>query len=144
MEPITGTAATFGKPATIGKLSITVTTPIVGGDQSGPWLTITVHVENASSETVSVPFELHCDANPDGGGRQAQSTYTNGDAIPAGTFHDGTVNLLMPSDGRTGKPRLSCAIPAKLVATLIGSDQRFVWDIPDGLVAALNSAPQPT
>jgi|GEM_PF-6774606 len=137
---VEGQPATIGQPATLDKLKINMSKLDVGGDESGPWLTATVHVENAGSEAISVSFEIHCTGKPDAGGWQASSTYTNGDAIPPGTFDDGTINLLLPGDSRTGAPRPKCAMPAKLVAQPVGLERRLVWDIPDELVDAMNGA----
>lgn len=58
---------------------------------------------------MTVPsIEMHCANSNEGGGYQAGSTVTFGDAVPPGTFQEGVVNLLLPGDSRTGATATPC------------------------------------
>jgi hypothetical protein len=39
----------IGEPVKVGKLTVTVTNPVVGGDQRGGWLTVTVAIATAAT-----------------------------------------------------------------------------------------------
>ena len=149
-----GTPATFGVPAAIGDLEITASDPAIGIDGSGPWLTLNVRAENRSQGDVRTPqFELRCSGSSSGGSWLETSTFKQGEPVPAGSFNEGTISLLMPGDERLGAARESCATPATVVATLLTFDntgagppiqKRVGWAVPDELVDQLNAAPPPT
>jgi hypothetical protein len=62
--------------------------------------------------------------------------------VPDSTFDEGTLNLLLPGDGRFGEERPVCATPASLVVASveggIRADQPAVFSIPDSLIDELN------
>ncbi len=149
-----GAPATFGVPAAVGDLKITVSDPVIETDESGPWLTLTVRAENRSQGGERTPqFELRCSGSASGGSWLETSTFKQGEPVPPGSFNAGTISLLMPGDERLGAPRQSCASPATVVATLLTFDntgagppvqKRVGWAVPDELVDQLNAAPPPT
>jgi hypothetical protein len=152
-NPANGTPATFGVPADVGDLKVTASDPVIGTDDGGPWLTVTVRAENRSAVDVQSPqFELRCSGSNAGGSWMETSTFIPGQPVPTGSSSDGTINLLLPGDKRTGQPRASCTAPATVVASLLTFDnagasapvqKRVGWAVPDELVDQLNAAPQP-
>jgi hypothetical protein len=150
-EAVDGTPATFGTAAILNEISITVTDPAATSDDGGPWLTLNVRAENPTDGELPSPFfEIHCAGNPDGGGFLGDGTFS-GEPLPAKSFDEGTVELLLPGDGRFGEPRPTCTTPATLIAlpsnggvTLQGQQvERIAWPIPDAIIAELNATPQP-
>jgi hypothetical protein len=149
-----GTPAEFGVPAAVGELKVTASVPAIGSDADGPWLTLTMHVDNSSPGVVQAPqFELRCSGSSAGGTWLEASTLKPGDPLPARSVMDGTVSLVTPGDDRLGQPRPSCAAPATVVASLLVFDntgagppaqKRLAWAVPDELVDQLNAAPQPS
>lgn len=151
-EAVGGTPATFGTIATLAGVAITASDPVANSDESGPWLTVTVHAENPTDGDLPSPFfAVHCAGVPDGGGFLASSTFSS-DGLPAKSFDDGHVDLLLPGDGRFGEPRPTCSTPAVLVAVPSNGGVTFdgqpsdslAWPIPDAVIDELNAAPQPT
>lgn len=142
-EAASGSIGELGAPAKLENVSVTVTNPTVGGDESGPWLTITVHLENTTEEDQGLmSFAIYCSGNPESGGWQVGSTLEPTAGLPARSFDDGTLNLLLPGDSRTGKPRPTCATPAHLVAEGLSGDA-IVWELADALIGAMNAEAQP-
>jgi len=147
--PATGPLATFGAPTTVGDLEITASNPVVESDAGGPWLTLTVRAENRSQADSQAPqFQLRCSGSAAGGAWLPTSTFKQDESVPAGSFHEGTLSLLLPGDERLGTPRRSCATPATVVATHLAFDnngagapveKRVTWAVPDELVAQLNA-----
>lgn len=134
-------AATMGQPARLELVSITATYPVVGGDESGPWLTVTFHLENATDQTQGpISFFILCSGNPKAGTWQAGSTLQPNAGVPAKGVADGNVNLLLPGDTRTGVQRPACATPARLIAQGL-SGQALMWAISDKSIAQMNAAP---
>ena len=100
-----------------GGIRFTVKNLAVGGDGSGPWLVATVHVENPTGDDATVPnVGIACagTAADKLGGYQASSTIRLGDDLPARSFRDGTLNLLLPGDSRTGVTTPPCSTPAHI------------------------------
>jgi hypothetical protein len=96
-----------------GNGRVEVTAMKVGGDDLGPWLEATMRVENASKETASVPDTgIVCTGSTQQGGYQVDSTMRLSDEIPAGSYKEGVLNLIVPGDSRTGQPATPCAAPA--------------------------------
>lgn len=144
-EAVQGQEGTFGGAVNLNGVSITVDSPIVNGDDDGPWLEVPVRVENRLTESISwMVLEMYCSGNPEGGSWQWESTLDLSSSIPSGTFAEGTVNLLLPGDGRYGEPIPECAAPAHIVASPVPDSWddlgQAVWRIDDATVAALNSA----
>lgn len=132
-----------GKAGSFGDVDVTVTAFAVGGDDFGPWLTVTMHVENRAKEPLGIPrLEIHCTGSEEGGGYQMGSTLDVFKELPARTFEDGTLNLLMPDDPRTRTPVPACKTPAFARATGNLTSQNVgkvpQWRIPDDLVAQMN------
>jgi hypothetical protein len=101
----------FGDLPGDGRVSVTAMK--VGGDDLGPWLEVSMRVENASNETAGVPDTgIVCTGSSDQGGYQADSTLLLSDEIPAGSFKEGILNLMVPGDSRTGEPAMPCTAPA--------------------------------
>jgi hypothetical protein len=131
----------MGEPAKFEQISITATNPVVGGDKSGPWLTVTFHLDNATNNLQEpISLSIYCSGNPKSGGWQVGSTLNPAAGVPAHAVADGTINLMLPGDSRSGAPRLACVTPARLIGQ--GTSSRAVaWDLPDALIAAMNAAP---
>jgi hypothetical protein len=153
-NPANGTPATFGVAAAVGDLTLTASDPVIGTDESGPWLTLNVRAENRTQLDVQSPqFEFRCSGSTAGGTWLATSTFVPGQPVLAGSSSEGTLSLVLPGDERLGQPRPSCATPATVVATLLAFDnvgagppvqKRVGWAVPDSLVDQLNAAPQPS
>jgi hypothetical protein len=139
---VEGEQGAFGEPVDVGDVSITLSDPVVGGDQGGPWLQVVVRVENRSDKAVGfVDAHIYCAGNDEGGGWLAGSTFDLLAGIPPETFDDGDLLLLLPGDGRYGEPRPDCSTPAHIVVTPTFdfiSDGSAVWKIPDSLVKSMN------
>ena len=142
--------AALGESAEFFGIKVTVSTMAVGGDKAGPWLTIGVRAENAGATVSSNPqFAIVCAGTDKEGGWQADSTFRFGNALPAGSFDEGTVNLLLPEDGRYGKAVPECVTPAVVrgsatgVRAQLGGPEGADWPISDDLVALLNTARKP-
>ena len=148
-----GSPGTFGDPAPLGELKVTVSNPVIESDADGPFLTLTVRAENTTPADVSSPqFQLRCSGNPVGGAWLTTSSFKQEDPVLSLSFNEGTLSLLLPGDDRLGAPRPSCASPAMIVASQLVFDnagagppkeKRVGRDVPDDLVAQLNAAPQP-
>jgi hypothetical protein len=153
-NPATGTPAEFGVPTSVGDLKVTASDPVIGTDDGGPWLAVTMRAENRSPIDVQTPqLELRCSGSNAGGSWMETSTFLPGVPVAAGQADEGTINLLLPGDERSTEPRTPCAAPATVVATLLVFDnagagapvqKRVGWALPDQLVDELNEAPQPT
>jgi hypothetical protein len=156
LAPTTPTTATsggegsFAEPQAVGDLMVTLTNPTVGSDASGPWLTVAVHAENQSSAGAQPPtFELRCSGSTAGGSWLATSTFKQTEPIEAGASSEGSIDLALPGDDRSGAARQTCATPATIVASALsfganGAGQptqaHAEWTVPDDLIAQLNSA----
>jgi hypothetical protein len=136
---------TFGQP---GKLPddvyVIFNTPLtVGGDDLGPWLVTPVRVENRGSADQSMPnIGIVCMGSTEMGGYQAGSTAKLTDTLPTGSYRQGTLNLLLPHDSRTGTPVPSCGTPAYVQAIPLVTDtstKPVRVQIPDATVASLNA-----
>lgn len=146
-----GPVATFGAPASVGDLQVTASNPVVGSDDTGPWLTLTVRAENQSpADTAAPQFQLRCSGSTAGGAWLPTSTFKQDQSVPAGAASEGTLSLLLPGDEHLGVARPLCATPATVVATHLTFDnngagapveKRVTWAVPDDLVAQLNTAP---
>ncbi len=149
-----GSPGTFGDPAALGDLKVTISNPRIESDADGPFLTLTVRAENTTAADVQSPqFQLRCSGNPTGGTWLTTSTFKQEAPVLSLSFNEGTLSLLLPGDDRLGEPRPSCTPPATVVATLLAFDntgagapkeKRVGWAVPDDFVAQLNAAPQPT
>jgi hypothetical protein len=60
--------------------------------------------------------------------------------VLANAVADGTINLMLPGDTRSGTKRPACATPARLIGQGTGG-QAVAWDLPDALIATMNAAP---
>jgi hypothetical protein len=149
-----GNAAAAAKKATLGEtvtldtgLTMKVTHMRIGGDNLGPWLTVAVRAENRSGQSTTNPqVAIYCKGEPEGGGYQADSTYSLSAELPTGSFAEGNVNLLLPKDSRTGVATPLCAEPAtvrvnEFQSVTVGNEQpkSFDYAIPPALVAQMNA-----
>jgi hypothetical protein len=146
-EPVTTSGdgvvavATMGEPAKFEQVSITATNPVVGGDKAGPWLTVTFHLDNATNNLQEpISLSIYCSGNPKSGGWQVGSTLNPTAGVSANAVADGTINLMLPGDTRSGTQRPACATPARLIGQGT-SGQAVAWDLPDALIATMNAAP---
>lgn len=126
-------------------MRVRVDSPTVGGDDGGPWLTVSVRVENSDDEAAAVPdVALRCGDAEEGGGYQADSTLSLGEEIPAGSFMEGTLNLLLPGDSRTGKPVPACEDELFILADYVGlvTDETTPgrWTLDEDVAEELDSA----
>lgn len=117
----------------------------VGGDDGGPWLEIAVRAENDGSEDQMLPeIGIVCSGNAEQGSYQADSTLLLTDTVPAGSFKEGTLNLLLPGDSRTGEKIAPCETPVFIRATpgiYVGDEPpSFRWELPETTVTELNAA----
>ncbi|MFW6775141.1 hypothetical protein ACOACO_12725 [Nocardioides sp. CPCC 205120] len=120
---------------------VTVSSLEVGGDSGGPWVTASVVVENPTDRETAVPsFGIVCGDEPAVGEYVAGSTLLIGDPLAAGTSAEGTLNLLLPGDTRTGTVP-ECTTPAYVEVSAVGSidpdatSARF--PLPDDVLAEL-------
>lgn len=149
-NPANGASPTFGVAAALGDLKVTISDPVVEADESGPWLTVTVRAENRSPGSVQPPqVALRCSGSSALGAWLTTSTFKQEEPVPAGSFIEGTISLLLPGDERLGEPRPACATPATVIATHLTFDtngagppveKRIAWAVPDELVGELNAA----
>jgi hypothetical protein len=145
-ELVEGTTGAFGEVIELDGTTVLVSGAVVSGDDGGPWLAAEVRIENPSETNIQfVDVGIVCAGNDETGGWQAGSTLDLNAGIPAGTFDEGTVNLLLPGDGRFGEPIPDCATPAALRITpvpdpMTGTEVPAVVQLPDELVARLNAA----
>jgi hypothetical protein len=144
-EAMAGEHHEMGSGTEVGDATITLSNPAVDGDDFGPWLEVTVRIENHSDETLA-PFEfgILCSGSDEEGGAQAEGTLPWAAEIPAGTFDEGTVHLLLPSDGRYGEPRPDCVTPAVIeveqTGVFVGDEQPVaLWALDDELIVAMNA-----
>jgi hypothetical protein len=136
---------TFGQP---GKLPddvyVIFNAPLtVGGDDLGPWQVTPVRVENRGSADQSMPnIGIFCMGSTEVGGYQAASTVSLTDKLPAKSYREGILNLLLPHDSRTGTSVPSCGTPAYVQAIPLVTDSSTKpvrVQIPDATVASLNA-----
>lgn len=139
------TVGALGQPIKMGDLTITVSNPVVGGDDAGGWLTVTVKVENLGSQK-NEGFNpgIVCAGDASGSGAaQVSSTLNPGLGFPARSVDTGTLNLLTAGETRTGQPAKPCATPAAIefVPLVIYQGVPAPVRIPlaDDLIAALNA-----
>lgn len=133
--------ATMGKPVQLEQVSITAMNPVVGGDKSGPWLTVTFHLDNATHNLQEpISLSIYCAGNQKSGAWQVGSTLNPTAGVAANAVADGTINLMLPGDTRSGTQRPACATPARLIGQGT-SGQAVAWDLPDALIATMNAAP---
>jgi hypothetical protein len=139
--------ASPGQPVEFLGLKVMLSTITQGGDNSGPWLTVHVRVENTGSQGRANPnIGIVCAGSEQTGGWQAASTFNVGQSLPAGSFDEGDVNLLLPGDSRSGQAVPSCKTPAVVrvsttgVVTGRGGPAGGYWSIADDLVGGLNAA----
>jgi hypothetical protein len=135
---------TFGEPGKLpDNVYVIFSAPTVGGDDLGPWLVTPVRVENRGSVDQSMPnMGIVCMGSTDMGGYQAGSTVKLTDTLPAGSYREGTLNLLLPHDSRTGTPVPSCATPAYVQAIPLVTDSTTKpvrVQVPDATIASLNA-----
>ena len=154
-EVLAERAAAAAKDVTLGqtvslapKVTVVVTRMTLGGDDLGPWLSVSVRAENRSGDSVTNPvLAIYCKGESEGGGWQADSTYSLGDELPSGSFAQGDVNLLLPKDGRTGEAVPACVLPATVrvtdgsTVTIEGNQTSPSYDYPiaRSLVTELNA-----
>lgn len=138
--------AQLGEKIDLGSgLSIIVSDPKIGGDDLGPWIDVQARAENSGKEDANNPtLSIICEGNTEEGSWQIDSTYSLMDSLPSGSFNEGRVNLLAPSDGRYGEPVPACKSPALIRVTkssIIVDDSSVAIDIPlpDDLIQQLNA-----
>lgn len=129
-----------GEPVDAGTgRSVAVTTMAVGGVELDPWLAVGIRVENRGEDTSNPDVAIAC-AGGDTGGWQADSTFLLYDELPADSFDEGVVHLLLPDDGY-GSPVPECEAPAVVRVTFPDPVVRPVeFPIPDDVLAELNDA----
>lgn len=138
--------ALLGDSVELEDVTVTVTDLVVGGDDFGPWLEVTVRAENRGEDTSNPYLAIVCNGSVEEGGWQADSTYDLNGELPGGSFNEGVVNLLLPEDPRTQDPVPECATPAVVRVTMNGGfvmdgDEGSTVDYPvgDDVVAEMNA-----
>lgn len=148
-EAADGAQGELGSEVEVDGRAVSVSDPVLSGDDGGPWIEVQVRYENRGGTDIDW-FEVGivCTGNDEVGGYQAGSTLDLIAGLPAGTFDEGTVNLLAPGDGRFGEERPECTKPALVrVSAYIGgieSDEPSVFPLPADVIDQLNAAPQAT
>lgn len=131
-------------PIDLGQgMDVTVSTPKVDHDETGPWLAFEVTAKNRSNESVPAPdVRFVCLGVLDGGQLLPGGSYRPGALVPPGETQRGTVKALTPGDGRFGDPSY-CVAPAYLriepAGTRPGPAQRRI-DLTKAQVEALNES----
>lgn len=143
-EAVAGVEASVGDTVDLDGVVVEVSSVRLSGDDLGPWLETAVRIENRTSNDVDyVNIELYCAGNDEGGGWQADSTFDLLAGVPAGSFDEGTVNLLVPGDGRYGETRERCVPPANIVVGpfIAGAvtANRAVFELPTAVIDAINA-----
>ncbi len=134
--------ASFGQQFALGNLRITVSNPIAGGDSTQAYVTVTVKVDNPTSND-SNGFDpgIICSGDTDDGGYLANSTLDVESGFPARSTDVGTL-LLLPSSGNTTPPAL-CKAPAAIVfaptETFNGKPASVRILLSDTVLASLNA-----
>lgn len=103
----------LGKPIKIEEgVNMILSNPRVGGDDE-PWIEIEVRIENPTGEDAPglVP-DVVCAGATEGESYQADSTVDPQEDVLAGSFAEGTVNLLPAGNERIGGPISECESPA--------------------------------
>lgn len=123
--------------------AVTVTGFAVGGDSGGPWLTIDVTITNPSEVEGAVPsFTLICADSPVGGDYAGGSSLVIGDPLPPGETVEGSFNLLIPGDTRSGGETPACTGPAYVEASAVttadAGGETAHFPVPDDVLAELN------
>lgn len=119
---------------------------VVEGDDGGPWLAVDLRIESPSDSDIQfLDVGIVCAGNDETGGWQANSTLDLNAEVPAETFDEGTVNLLLPGDGRFGEEIPECATPAAIRISpvpdpMTGTEVPAVVALPDELIADINAA----
>lgn len=138
--------ANLGDTAEFGNgLSITFDAPFVGGDDLGPWIEIATRFDNRNTD-IDAQYPnvgIVCVGSTDEGGYQAGSTRLFGDPVPAGSFLEGKLHLLLPGDGRYGEPVPPCTTPAVIRVSLLtySDDDTAVVDfaLPNAVIDEINN-----
>ena len=142
---LAGEPVPMGSEATDGHVIAVVSNPQTDGDDLGPWLEVDVRIENPTDEDVQYfNAGIICAGNDEMGGTVQGGTIDSSAGIPAGTFEEGTLLVLLPGDGRYGEATPLCETPAAVRIEVIGDDgmtpeQAVSWTIPEDLIATLNT-----
>mgnify|MGYP006924535603 CR=1 FL=1 len=145
-ELVYGVDGAIGDAIELDGSTVLVEGVIVDGDDGGPWLAVDLRIENRSGSDIQfLDVGIVCAGNDESGGWQADSTIDLNAGIPADTFDEGTVNLLLPGDGRYGEEISECATPAvvrilPVPEPMSGTEVPAVVALPDELIADLNIA----
>lgn len=134
-----GDTAEFGNG-----LTISLDAPTVSGDDMGPWIEIVSRIENRNP-TIDAQYPnvaIVCSGSTEEGGYQIGSTVLFGDPVPAGSFLDSRLHLLLPGDGRYGEPIPTCTTPAVVRVSLLtyedGDTPVVDFVLPDAVVDEVN------
>ena len=133
--------ATIGEPTQMGKLTVNVKSMTADRSGSDIWLRVALRFENATSGPLDAPsLAIYCAGNPEGGSWVVNSTVSMNATIPAGSFDEGDLNLLVPGNNLVSTETTpSCQGPAVVRA---GSGSNAVdWVIPDDALVALGGTP---
>lgn len=129
---VAGPEVAIGDRIDVLGVGLIINSITAGGDDGGGWVAVDARAENPGTTDSTVPWmEVRCSGNDEAGGWQADSSLYMGDALPAGSFDEGVVNLNLPGDSRTGDPVPTCDTPAYI--TFVGSDSKIA--VPDAVIA---------
>jgi hypothetical protein len=126
------------------KTSVVLTAPTVI-DNFGVLLQVHVRAENSAKDEHYTPdIDLVCAGSTEDGGWQANSTFNPQRPLPAGSYAEGDINLIIPGDQRAGGAVPECATPAYLQVvpwTVMQTGDPDIFRIPldDTLIAELNA-----
>ncbi len=127
------------------RITVSISNIERGGDDLGPWLVVSMRVENRGSEDATPPdISLICSGSPEEGGRLSIGERFI-DSLPADTFDEAALYLLLPGDPREGisSGRLlpECLTPAWVAINdtgwTFGDLSEAHVRVPDDLIAAM-------
>jgi len=127
------------------RITVSISNIERGGDDLGPWLVVSTRVENRGSEDATPPdISLICSGSPEEGGRLSIGERFI-DSLPADTFDEAALYLLLPGDPRegisSGRRLPECLTPAWVAVNdtgwTFGDLSEAHVRVPDDLIAAM-------
>ena len=127
------------------RMTVSISNIVRGGDDLGPWLVVSMRVENRGSEHATPPdISLICSGSPEEGGRLSIGERFI-DSLPADTFDEAALYLLLPGDPRegisSGRRLPECLTPAWVAVNdtgwTFGDPSEAHVRVPDDLIAAM-------
>jgi hypothetical protein len=133
-------AVPVGSTLTIAGVQVTVVSVEAGNDGESDYVVASVRAENRSSDELTVPqLSIRCSNSTEEGGSLVGSTFDAGGAgaLPAGSFSEGELLMLLPGDSRLGEPVPPCELPAVIQATELVTfpdAPTYSWELPANVI----------